>query len=120
MQTGSIEVRAADSGEDLRALRAWLSGEGDLRGRVGLVEEPIKTRQMGGIVDAVTVAISGGGAATVAVRSIFAWLRQHQRGHRVRLILQDENGRRADVELDGLRDSEPVIERVLAFFSDDG
>jgi hypothetical protein len=53
------------------------------------------------------------------VRSVFAWLRQRQLGHRVRLTLQDKSGRRADVELDGLGDSETVIKKVLDFFSDD-
>jgi Effector Associated Constant Component 1 len=119
MLVGSIEIRDVGAGEDVRALRAWLSGEEDLRGRVRLVEPPTKTGQMGGITDAVTIAISGGGVATVTVRSVFAWLRQRQRGHRVRLTLQDSSGRRADVELDGLHDSESVLEKVLDFFSDD-
>lgn len=119
MPVGSIEIRAVGAGEDLRALRAWISGEDDLRGRVRLVGPPIKAGQMGGITDAITVAISGGGVATVTVRSVFAWLRQRQYGHRVRLTLQDSSGRRADVELDGLRDPESVIKKVLDFFSDD-
>jgi hypothetical protein len=119
MPVGSIEIRTVGAGDDFRALGAWLRREGDLRGRVRLVEQPIKPGHMGGTTDALTVAVSGGGIATITVRSVFAWLRQRQRGNRVRLTLQDNTGRRAEVELDGVRDPEPVIDKVLDFFSGD-
>jgi hypothetical protein len=119
MPVGSIEIRAVGTGEDMRALRAWLGREDDLRGRVGLLEQPLKAGHMGGITEAVTVAVSSGGVATVTVRSVFAWLSQRERGHHVRLTLQDDSGRRANVEFDGLQDSEPVIEKVFDFFSGD-
>lgn len=117
MPGGSIEVRAVGADDEIRSLRTWLTGEDELRGRVRLLEEPLKAGQMGGIADAVTVAISTGGLATVTVQSVFAWLRQRERGHSAKLTLQDDSGRQAHLVIDGVRDSEQVIEKVRDFFS---
>lgn len=105
--------------KDLRALKGWLDGERELAGRVRVLRAAIGPGHMGGLSDTITVAVGGGGVGAVLVQSIFAWLRQRQRGHRVRLTLQDGGNRRIELELDGVQASDPIVERVLGFFSDD-
>lgn len=120
MHGGMIQIRTLDADEDLRALRSWLSDEDELRGRIHLSEQPAQIGHMGGLADAVTIAVSGGGAATVAVRSLYAWLAQRQRGHRARLTFENGNGRRLEIEIDGLHNADAVLEKVLEIYSSDG
>lgn len=65
------------SGDQFRSLRDWLSREGELRGRIGLVEgKAVPGTLSSGIVEAITVGIGSGGAITVLVSGIISWLRQ--------------------------------------------
>jgi len=77
---GSILLALPDgaSGDQLRSLRDWLGREGELRGRIELVEsEPVAgTLGGGGILKALSVAVGSGGAITALVSGIVSWLRQ--------------------------------------------
>lgn len=115
MQGASAEIRIVDGSGDLRTLRNWLNMEPPLRGRVQIPEEPIKPGHMGGITETVTIALSSGGAGTVLVKSLFDWLSNRQRGCHARLTLRDKDGRRADIEIDGLHDLEEVTRAVSDF-----
>ncbi|GLZ41748.1 hypothetical protein [Actinokineospora sp. NBRC 105648] len=80
-----VEVAAADeSGEAITALFDWLRHEDELRGRVRMRQAAPREDEMGSPWDALTVAVSGGGALTVLLASIGTWLRT----------------RRSDVKLD--------------------
>jgi hypothetical protein len=65
------------SGDWLRGLGDYLGYESELRGRIGLAEsEPVREALSSGIVEAVTVGLSSGGAITVLVSAVISWLRQ--------------------------------------------
>jgi Effector Associated Constant Component 1 len=73
-----ITLTMTDSGPDaVRALRAWLTREEELRGRVTLTQHgPPQPGTLGGALEALSVSIDSGGAVTVLVAGILAWLRQ--------------------------------------------
>jgi hypothetical protein len=52
---------------------------------------------------AVTIAVGGGGAATVFVQSLFAWLTQRRQGATLRLDMTEADGQETHMELDGIR-----------------
>jgi Effector Associated Constant Component 1 len=115
----SIEIPAA-SVTELRYLVTWLGREDALRGRVRLAGAPGQPGDMGGgVIDAVAVAVSSGGAATVLVRSLFAWLGQRQQGLRASMTIQDQCGRQVRLEVSGLQDADAVIGQVLGLFAGD-
>lgn len=64
--------------EELLLLRRWLLEEPEFRGQVGVEQAPPQPGQMGGEVEALAVALGGGGAVTVLVQSVLAWLRSRQ------------------------------------------
>ena len=73
-----VSITTGDA-DDLRALRAWLTDEDALRGRITAREAPAKPEKLGPVLEALVVAVGPGGAAVALVTGIVAWLRQ-QRG----------------------------------------
>lgn len=78
MPNDLVTVTMTDSGlDDVRALRAWLTQEEALRGRVTLTQHgPPRPGTLGGALEALSVSIESGGAITVLIAGIMAWLRQ--------------------------------------------
>jgi hypothetical protein len=74
---------------------------------------------MGGVVEVIAISVGGGGVANTLVRYFFTWLGKHGDRHSARLILKDENGRQASLDVNGIRDSEALMLKVFEFFSDD-
>jgi Effector Associated Constant Component 1 len=65
------------SGDWLRGLSDYLSYESELRGRIRPVESGLVPGTLSsGMVEALTVGLSSGGAVTVLVSGIVSWLRQ--------------------------------------------
>ena len=65
------------SGDWLRDLSDYLSYESELRGRIRPVESGLVPGTLSsGMVEALTVGLSSGGAVTVLVSGIVSWLRQ--------------------------------------------
>jgi hypothetical protein len=63
--------------DDLRALRAWLSEEEQLRGRVALTQDGApEPGTLGPALEALSVSIGSGGAVTVLITGIMSWIRQ--------------------------------------------
>ena len=62
----------------LTELRAWLSREEALRGRVSTVQPTILVNQMGALAEVLIVAVGAQGAGTVLATSLAAWIR-HRR-----------------------------------------
>lgn len=63
--------------DELRGLRAWLTQEEALRGRVALAQAgPPPRGTLGVALEALSVSIESGGAVTVLVAGIMSWLRQ--------------------------------------------
>ena len=116
MAPGQIEISSSNSQEDLHDLAAWLRSEDELRGRVQMAVQPIATGHMGGIVDAVSVAVASGGAITVLAQSLFAWLSTRQGALRTKLTLKTESGREVVVDLSSAASPQAVLDTIVNFF----
>lgn len=92
-----IIVTVTDHGPDeLRALRAWLTQEERLRGRVRLTPDgPPEPGTLGTALEVLSVSIESGGAVTVLIAGIIAWLRQRY-GQRHQVSTTVVKVRRAD------------------------
>ncbi|SRR6266545_1653661 len=64
--------------DELSSLRQWLGQESEFRGRVRIEQVPSQPGQMGGLVEALSVALSHEGALTVLAGSVAVWLRQRR------------------------------------------
>lgn len=92
-----ITLTITNSGPDeLRTLRAWLTQEEELRGRVTLTQDgPPEPGTLGTALEALSVSIESGGAATVLIAGIISWIRQRY-GQRHRASTTVIKLRRAD------------------------
>lgn len=117
MTQTSVRITGDLEDDDLRSIANWLRAEDDLRGRVHLAVRPIEPGQMGGVVDAVSVALGRGGVAVALVRSLFGWLGQRRKGSRLRLELRDGD-REVKIDIDAVQDPDAVVDKVLGFFTD--
>ena len=85
-----LEVSGSDEAHDeLILLRNWLTDEPEFRGRVRLESRPIEAGTMGGLAEALTVALASGGALTVLAGSVSVWLRQRRSKVRVTIVNPD-------------------------------
>lgn len=93
----SITVTITDGSlDELRALRAWLTQEERLRGRVTLTQDgPPEPGTLGMALEALSVSIESGGAVTVLIAGIMSWIRQRY-GQRHRANATVIKLRRAD------------------------
>ena len=114
-----MQLKIVEVTDELQSLARWLRSEDELRGRVLLTHHPIQVGDMGGALDAVAIALSSGGAATVLVQSLFAWLSQRQKNMSVHLRLVRTDGQEAELDLTGIRDPDAVVDTVLEFFKHD-
>jgi Effector Associated Constant Component 1 len=112
----SISLDHDDSADQLRALADWLGNENELRGRVTPVEGTLKPGQMGGVLDALTVAIGSGGAAGTLVQSLFLWLRQRRNRPSVHLKLKSNDGREVELDLLDMSDPAAIVNQIVEFF----
>jgi hypothetical protein len=71
----AITLTGADAAENLRALRTWLVGEPELRGRVHLAERPPEPGQLGTVPELLSVTLGSGATVTGLTTSVIAWLR---------------------------------------------
>lgn len=82
-------IGGSDMQEELGRLRLWLGDEPDFRGRVGIVQAPLQAGQMGGLIEALTVALGSGGALAVLAYSVSVWLQQRRSEVTVRIVNAD-------------------------------
>ncbi|MEU6354113.1 hypothetical protein ABZ896_33100 [Streptomyces sp. NPDC047072] len=75
-----IQIDSKASGDLLRSLHGWLSGEPEWRGRVDLVEGPSREETLGGWLEALTVVVAPGGLAVGLVSAVVAWARSQSVG----------------------------------------
>ena len=64
-----------DAGAELVSLREWLSVEPELRGHITPSGQARGPGEMGPISDVLVASLGGGGAITVLLGSVTAWLR---------------------------------------------
>ncbi|MGW4242369.1 effector-associated constant component EACC1 [Nocardia sp. NPDC004722] len=75
---------------ELVSLTDWLLQEPELRGGVESEPPDVAPDEMGGLEDVLVVALGGGGAVTVLVRSIVTWLQI--RGSEISVLMTDASG----------------------------
>ncbi len=78
-----------DTHAELSSLRQWLSSESEFRGRVRIEEAPIQPGHMGGLAEALTVALGSGGALAVLAGSVSVWLQQRRSQLTVKIVNPD-------------------------------
>src|ERR1700728_1708153 len=98
MQQGTVSISGANGAGDLRELADWLRADDIFHGQIHLDEKPIQSSHMGGLTEAIIIAVGRGGLANTLVRQIFTWLARRE--HRtVRLTLKDGTGREAILDV---------------------
>lgn len=111
MESGSTHLWiSSESGADeLRSLLDWLRHEEEFRGRVRLQQASPRSDEMGGVLEALVVALGSGGTGAVLARSLSTWL-SHRRSD-VKLTIKNDNGR--TIELDAKRvDAQALVGEV--------
>jgi hypothetical protein len=115
----AVTVEAREPGAAVRALREWLVAEPVLRGRVRLVQPAPQPGSLGGVVEALTVALGQGGAATALVSVLVAWIRRRVGDVSVTLTRPDGTSVKVDathvrgLDSDGVADLVADIARSL-------
>jgi hypothetical protein len=73
----SRDLLASGGYDELRDLRAWLTQQDQLRGRVTLTQDgPPEPGALGIALEDLSVSIESGGAVTVLIAGIMSWIRQ--------------------------------------------
>ena len=75
--------------DQLRSLHAWLTDVDELRGRVGGKESPPEEGTLGPLLEALTVAVGPGAAASALATAVIAWLRTRRGEIHVKMTLPD-------------------------------
>ncbi|EWC63377.1 hypothetical protein UO65_1375 [Actinokineospora spheciospongiae] len=92
--------------ELLDGLLDWLRREEGLRGRANRTRVTVPATTMGGVVETLTVAVGGGGALTVLVTSVGAWVRNRRSDVTVEVTVADRTvrveGKRIKADADSL------------------
>lgn len=109
--SGGHDTTVDEIGE-LAALSQWLRGERGLAGVIREVRRPPAPGELGGVVEALAVALGAGGAAGTLARSLFGWLRTRRPSLKVTVTRGD---RSIAVEASEVRDRDllPLLLQVL-------
>ncbi|HEV8558659.1 MAG TPA: hypothetical protein VGR06_20005 [Actinophytocola sp.] len=89
MEARLLIIGSDDAHDELGSLRRWLADEPEFRGRVRMQEAPVQFGQMGGLVEALSVAVASGGALTVLANSVSVWLRERRSTLTVKIVKPD-------------------------------
>lgn len=84
-----ITVAGQGAVAELRSLRAWLTSESALRGRVRLIQGQAAPDALGSLPEALVVALGPGGVATAAATVLIAWIRRRTGDVSVRVSRSD-------------------------------
>jgi hypothetical protein len=111
----SVDITLDEEPHELESLAQWLKLEDDLRGRVHPRVRPIEPGEMGGALHTIAVAVGSGGAVSVLVQSLFAWLTSRRKSAQIHLRLSREDGREAEIVFNGAHNLEAVTDKLLKF-----
>lgn len=114
-------IESTDAGTaaaQLRELAEWLRHEQELRGRVRWEHRDVADDEMGGLPEALVVALSSGGAVTVLARAAVEWVRHRTRD--VTLKVVRESGESFEVSVQRATSHDPLVTELLDFLRADG
>ena len=111
MQARIQLVEGRDPAGELVSLKQWLTRDDELRGRVTVSQPQLSVDGMGGVADAVVVALGSGGAATVLAGSLSVWLRSRRAD--VTIEVTGPDGRNVRVVAKRVSDPNALILGVL-------
>lgn len=117
MQQGSVSITIQDYPQDMYELGDWFRADDQFRGKISYKEKLIQPGQMGGMVEAIVIAVGSGGAATTLIRQFFSWLGRSGERHTAHLTLKDSNGRELSLDINGLTDSDAIARQAFEFFA---
>ncbi|MEV6694962.1 hypothetical protein AB0M35_26145 [Micromonospora sp. NPDC051196] len=90
----------------------WLVTEPDLRPLVSLHKRTPRQGELGGLVEALTIAVGSGGAITVLAGALGVWL-SRARNRAVRIEIRQQRGGGRTIVLDARNTRTDAIERML-------
>lgn len=99
-------------------LANWLRAEDELRGRVSLAGGPVAPGHMGVVDDVVQVAVGSGGAVTVLVTSLFAWLHHRRSAQRVTMRITLDNGATVEFTCGSSDNAAVLLDRLHGMIGD--
>ncbi|MFD5343219.1 hypothetical protein ACFWJY_05500 [Streptomyces anulatus] len=100
---------------NLLSLADWLRYEEDLRGKTRLEHSEITPGQMGGLPEALVIALSTGGAVTVLARSVVEWVKQRKSDVTVKAV--KPNGESFEIDLRRVTEPEALAAQLCDFLS---
>jgi hypothetical protein len=109
-------IQDADAGRaesELRSLADWLRYEEDLRGKVVLEHREVTAGQMGGLPEALIVALSTGGASTVLARTVVEWIKQRKSDVTVKAV--KPNGETFEIDLRRVTAPDALVAQLCDF-----
>ncbi|MFD6451360.1 hypothetical protein ACFWF3_11295 [Nocardia sp. NPDC060220] len=71
-------LHTSGGADDLFDLHEWFNDDRALRGRVTLVDSPIRDGEMGGLAEVLVVAVGTGGTLTALASSLSTWFTVRQ------------------------------------------
>ncbi|WP_046722558.1 effector-associated constant component EACC1 [Streptomyces xiamenensis] len=112
MSTVRLLVEGEEPVDGLIDLSDWLRAEPELRGMVALSTAVPSPGELGGLSDALVIAVSSGGALTVLAASLRAFLAQPRRSD-IRIVVHGPEGHRVEVDAKRVGDVEALLREVL-------
>ncbi|MGW3305822.1 effector-associated constant component EACC1 [Streptomyces sp. NPDC001073] len=101
--------------DQLLALADWLRYEEGLRGKTQLEHAEVGSGEMGGLPQALVVAVSTGGTVTVLARSVVEWVKQRKSDVTVKAV--SPTGESFEIDLRRVSDPDAVVSRLCEFLS---
>jgi hypothetical protein len=115
----NVQIRVAGDDEfgELTALLGQLEAERELQGLARLGRRTAGPEELGGILDAVTVAVGSGGVAAVLAQSLSGWIKSRRPA--VRFTITSRTGRTLELESADAADAHHLILELLRHIDDD-
>lgn len=104
-----IQIIPGDDVGEYNHLVSWINDNRELRGRVARITGHPADGRLGGIIDAVTVALGAGGAVAALAPTLTAWLRNRRSAITITFSYGD---RTAQVIYEGPSDARSLPQQV--------
>ena len=115
--TNRVRIGVLDSSGEitLRSLLDWLRHEDELRGQVVLEQVAPRSGEMGGLADALVVALGSGGAGAVLARSLSTWLWQRRSDLKLTITA---HGRTVELDASRVPDAQALVREIGGLLGD--